>query len=219
MLLPDGKSLNRAVIGQIVFNDVEERRWLNSVVHPRVRREIVKNVVWYWLSGEWCVVVDVPLLIEAGLWQWVGEVVVVYVYVPNPLATMSLTGCRNEKLQLSRLLSRPSVPPLPPAQAQARINSQLALSTKTSHATTIIDNSGTLQDLTLQVDRLVSKWRNQQGGDQDGGGDYAGSFRQSDLLQEHCVWWGDGGDIGREEDGEGEVKWREKDEDKARRLR
>lgn len=31
-----------------------------------------------WIRGEWCVVLDVPLLIEAGLWKWVGEVVVVF---------------------------------------------------------------------------------------------------------------------------------------------
>lgn len=26
-------------------------------------------------------IVDVPLLIEAGMWRWVGDTVVVYVYV------------------------------------------------------------------------------------------------------------------------------------------
>ena len=54
---------------------------MNSVIHPRVRKEIVKNIVKYWVRGEWAVVVDVPLLIEAGLWRWVGDIVVVYVYV------------------------------------------------------------------------------------------------------------------------------------------
>ena len=71
----------------------------------------------------------------------------------------------NERLQLSRLLSRPSDPPLNPTQASARIASQMPLSTKTSYATAIIDNSGSLGDLTAQVDRLVAKWRAQQGED------------------------------------------------------
>ena len=73
-------------------------------------------------------------------------------------------GCRNEKLQLSRFLSRPTSSSLSLAQAQARISSQMPLSTKTSYATSIIDNSGTLADLTSQVDRQVSRWRAQQGG-------------------------------------------------------
>lgn len=81
VLQPDGVSLDRATIGDIVFRDPEERRWLNGVVHPRVRRVIVRRVLGCWLRGEWCVVVDVPLLIEAGLWKWTGEIVLVYVWV------------------------------------------------------------------------------------------------------------------------------------------
>lgn len=70
----------------------------------------------------------------------------------------------NEKLQLSRLLNRPSTPPLTQTQAQARISSQMSISTKTSYSTCIIDNSGTLIDLKTQVDRQVLRWRQQQGG-------------------------------------------------------
>lgn len=77
--LDDGISLNRAAIGDIVFNDPDERKWLNGVIHPRVRKEMVNRTIKYWLKGHWCIVVDVPLLIEAGLWKWVGEVVVVFV--------------------------------------------------------------------------------------------------------------------------------------------
>jgi dephospho-CoA kinase len=75
-----------------------------------------------------------------------------------------LTICRNEKLQLSRLLARPSDPPLTPAQASSRISSQLPLSQKLSYATQVIDNSGTQADLTAQIDRLVARWKAQQGG-------------------------------------------------------
>lgn len=78
VLKPD-RSLDRAAIGDIVFHDPDERRWLNGVVHPAVRKEIVKGVVRAWLRGEWCVILDVPLLIEASIWRWVGDVTVVYV--------------------------------------------------------------------------------------------------------------------------------------------
>lgn len=79
VVMEDGVTLNRAAIGDIVFRDPEERKWLNGVVHPRVRRAMFWAVLKNWLKGEWCTVVDVPLLIEAGLWRWVGDVVVVYV--------------------------------------------------------------------------------------------------------------------------------------------
>lgn len=70
----------------------------------------------------------------------------------------------NERLQLSRLLSRPSNPPLSETQAKARISSQLALSAKLSYSTQVLDNSGTTADLSAQVDRLVKRWYSQQGG-------------------------------------------------------
>lgn len=78
VLKPDG-SLNRAAIGDIVFHDPDQRKWLNGVVHPRVRKAIARAVVLNWLKGQWAVVLDVPLLIEAQLHLWVGDVVVVYV--------------------------------------------------------------------------------------------------------------------------------------------
>lgn len=77
--MSDGVSLDRAAIGDIVFKDPEERKWINSVVHPRVRKAMVQQILANWIKGEWAVVLDVPLLIEAGLWKWVGEIVVVYV--------------------------------------------------------------------------------------------------------------------------------------------
>jgi dephospho-CoA kinase len=32
-----------------------------------------------WMQGHWACILDVPLLIEAGLYKWVGEIIVVYV--------------------------------------------------------------------------------------------------------------------------------------------
>lgn len=166
--MKDGVTLDRGAIGDIVFNDPDERKWLNGVIHPRVRKEIVRRVIKAWLGGEWAVVVDVPLLIEAGMWRWVGDIAVVYVYVPPLLSCheamrTKLMG-RNEKLQLQRLLDRQSNPPLTPAQASSRISSQLPLSAKLPYATAVLDNSGSPKDLAGQVDRLVAKWRKQQGG-------------------------------------------------------
>ncbi|OCF41380.1 dephospho-CoA kinase [Kwoniella heveanensis CBS 569] len=151
--LPNGQvveTLNRGALGDIIFNDPEQRKWLNGVIHPRVRKEMARRVVRAWLGGQWCVVVDVPLLIEAGMWKWVGDVVVVYI---------------NERLQLSRLMSRSIAgPPLTQAQASARISSQMPLADKLTYANSVLDNSGTPNDLTAQVDRLVAKWKAQQGG-------------------------------------------------------
>ncbi|KAF8990421.1 CoaE-domain-containing protein [Cyathus striatus] len=76
-LLPNG-SLDRKKLGSLIFNDGEERKKLNGIVHPAVWREMVWQVVWHWIRGEQICVFNVPLLIEGGLWKWVGKVVVVY---------------------------------------------------------------------------------------------------------------------------------------------
>ena len=77
ILAPDG-SLDRPKLGHIVFNDETKRKRLNSIVHPAVRKAMVWGVVKCWLAGQKICVVDVPLLIEAGLWKFVGKIVVVY---------------------------------------------------------------------------------------------------------------------------------------------
>lgn len=77
ILLPDG-TLNRPKLGSIVFGDGKKRKALNGIVHPAVTRAIAWDVFKCWISGKKFCVLDVPLLIEGGLWKWVGKVVVVY---------------------------------------------------------------------------------------------------------------------------------------------
>ena len=77
VLLPDG-SLDRAKLGRIVFADEAKRKQLNAIVHPAVRRAMFWSILRCWWRGERVCILDVPLLIEGGLWKWVGKVVVVY---------------------------------------------------------------------------------------------------------------------------------------------
>ncbi|GAA6019688.1 hypothetical protein JCM8202_001179 [Rhodotorula sphaerocarpa] len=144
ILKPDG-SLNREKLGQIVFGNERERKVLNSIVHPAVRRLLVWELVKAWLRGEKVCVVDAPLLIEAGLWKMCGAIVVVY--------------C-SEILQLQRLRSRND---LSLADAQARLSSQSPLSSKLAYADYVIDNSGPIADLSAQVDRVVERLNRRAG--------------------------------------------------------
>ena len=79
ILLPDGY-LNRPKLGSIVFNDEAQRKKLNGIVHPAVWRAMFYAVVGYWVRGHNVCILDTPLLIEGGLWKWMGKVVVVYWY-------------------------------------------------------------------------------------------------------------------------------------------
>jgi dephospho-CoA kinase len=85
-ILKEDGALDRPKLGAIVFRDEEQRRKLNAIVHPAVRWAMVLGVLKYWFHGERVCVLDVPLLIESKIYQWVGRVIVVYWFVPFELA-------------------------------------------------------------------------------------------------------------------------------------
>jgi dephospho-CoA kinase len=90
LLLPDatpkGRPLNRPALGRRVFGSGEEkerdRKKLNSIVHPAVRKEMYRQMVWAYLRGNWAVVLDVPLLFESGWERYCGTILVVGVSDP-----------------------------------------------------------------------------------------------------------------------------------------
>ncbi|THH16479.1 hypothetical protein EW146_g4164 [Bondarzewia mesenterica] len=138
ILQPDGR-LDRPKLGAIVFNDESKRKKLNAIVHPAVKRAMVWQVTKYWLSGERVCVLDVPLLIESGIWNWVGKVVVVY--------------CSAE-IQLQRLMKRDNSTR---EAAMSRLNAQLPITEKLEYADNVIDNSGGPQELEQQVDSFLRR--------------------------------------------------------------
>ncbi|KAJ7745421.1 dephospho-CoA kinase-domain-containing protein [Mycena maculata] len=144
ILQADG-TLDRKKLGSVIFNDEVKRRKLNSIVHPAVRRAMWWGVLKHWIRGSKYCVVDVPLLIEGGLWKWVGTVVVVY--------------CSAD-VQLARLMQRDGSSR---EDATSRLNSQLAIADKVQYADRVIDNSGSLVDLEAHVDSLVQALDRQAG--------------------------------------------------------
>ncbi|KAF8902245.1 dephospho-CoA kinase [Gymnopilus junonius] len=127
------------------LNDAEKRRQLTEIVHPAVRKAMLLQVLWHWMTGHKYVILDVPLLIEGPLWQWVGLIVVVY--------------C-SEEIQLQRLISRDSSTP---AEASSRLRSQIPIADKVAYADVVVDNSGTRSELESQVDSLVKRLEKEAG--------------------------------------------------------
>ena len=114
--------LDRAALGRIVFADAAERRWLEELVHPLVRRRFAAELEQ--LAAAPVVVLMVPLLFEAGLESLCSEVWLVDCEPPQ---------------QLQRLLGRDQ---LSEAEATARIAAQWPLVHKRSLADVLIDNRG-----------------------------------------------------------------------------
>lgn len=65
VLHPDGK-VNRVTLGEIVFENLEKRRRLNAITHPRIQSAMMKMAVSYFFSGHRYIVMEVPLLFETG---------------------------------------------------------------------------------------------------------------------------------------------------------
>lgn len=141
VLLPDGQ-LNRARLGDIIFNSVAERLWVEQCIHPYVRDRLVEAINTLPLSDSRhypTVVMVIPLLFEARMTDLVTETWVVI--------------CPKEQ-QLARLIHRDH---LTKEQAQARINSQMDVSKKAERATVVLDNSASLEELFIQVDEHLKR--------------------------------------------------------------
>ncbi len=63
----------------MVFTDPEARSRLNAIVHPRVALELQAQMQELAQQGAALVLVEVPLLFEAGLESAYDRVIVVYV--------------------------------------------------------------------------------------------------------------------------------------------
>lgn len=135
ILLANG-SLNRQKLGEIIFTDSEQRRWVESVIHPYVRDRFCQEIT---ASSAETLVLVIPLLFEAGMTDIVTEIWVVRCW---------------EQQQIQRLMQRNN---LTPEQAQARINSQMPIAEKVKLADVVLDNTSTPQVLFLQVDAALAK--------------------------------------------------------------
>lgn len=133
ILFSDG-TLNRAKLGEIVFQDPVALQTLNNLTHPAIRQEI-KNRMYSMEQEEpkRLIIVDIPLLFESGLESLFHEIVVVY--VPR-------------EVQITRLMERNR---LSLEEAEARLNAQMDIEQKRNKADYIIDNSGDLAYTEQQV--------------------------------------------------------------------
>ena len=66
------------LIGEIIFNHPDEREWINSVAHPILLNYARQFLVDCCEAGARLVVLEVPLLFEAGWEHLFDEIWVVY---------------------------------------------------------------------------------------------------------------------------------------------
>nr|POE72788.1 dephospho-coa kinase cab5 [Quercus suber] len=144
-----GRPLNRPALGRRIFGEGKEidRKTLNGIVHPAVRREMYRQMISAYLRGCWAVVLDVPLLFESGWEPLCGTIMVVAVHDP--------------KLQMARLRARDEH--LSEEDANNRVASQWDVRDKAQRclrrgekAGVVVWNDGNKEQLRAEIDRVMN---------------------------------------------------------------
>lgn len=135
VLAPDGK-IDRRAVAKRVFGDAPaptaEREFLEQTLHPRIRQRVEAEIRQMPDASVPAIVIDAPLLIEAG-WNDVCQ------------AVLLVDAPREQRL--ARALTRGWT-----AEDFARREaSQLPIEEKRRWASHVLDNSGSLEDLEAQV--------------------------------------------------------------------
>lgn len=131
--------IDRAVLGQWAFSDPALRRRLEEITHPVVWAEMNREIQDLQNQGHGCVVLDIPLLYEAGWQDRVDEVWVVFCTADQ----------QRLRLQAGRGLSR--------EEARQRLAAQMPLEEKAARADVVIDNSGTVEETKVRLEALLKK--------------------------------------------------------------
>lgn len=137
----DGE-IDRGKLGRLVFQNPEARRRLESIVWPAMRRLMKDRLDELRAQETRVVVLEAAVLVEA---DWLPLVDEVWLVSASPAAVRE------------RLVA---IKGLTPEEAEARIGAQLSDDERRRHANVVIDNSGTLEELEREVDRL---WPDLQG--------------------------------------------------------
>ena len=129
--------VNRVTLGKLVFENNENLKELNNIIHPQIRKNISEQIQVH--KNEKLVFVDVPLLFEAKFDDLVEKIIVISL---------------DEKIQLERLMNRNS---LSKEEALQRIKSQIPVREKEKLGDYVVDNSFTQENTYNQVNRILEK--------------------------------------------------------------
>jgi dephospho-CoA kinase len=135
-IAPDGR-VDRTKIGEIVFADPEQLKWLEAQIHP-----LVGERIGTWLTSldenVEVAVVEVPLLFESEM---------------EPVFDTTVAVVTSDDVRRARAEARGH------ALVGEREARQLAQDEKAARAEHVIENDGTLTDLEQRLSALIAKLR------------------------------------------------------------
>ena len=126
--------VDRKALGAIVFADTAKRKMLESLLHPLIYDEIVRQAIEQDRSKK-PYIIDIPLFFEGGRYP-IERSIVVYA---------------TKEQQLKRLMQRDGYNT---EDALNRIETQIDVEKKRKKATYVIDNTGDLKQLQQECERV-----------------------------------------------------------------
>ncbi|MHB9781512.1 dephospho-CoA kinase [Streptococcus sp. 10F2] len=139
-ILDETGNLNRTLLAQRFFSDVDLRAWSKREQGRVIREALAAELEQAQRSGQ-VVFFDIPLLFEEDYDGWFESIWLVDV---------------DETTQLKRLMRRNGLSEL---EARKRLVSQWSLAQKRPLASLILDNRGHLEQLYQQIDQALSDLR------------------------------------------------------------
>ena len=138
----DGR-LDRAALRTLIFEDADERRWVEALLHPLIAREIADSLAS--ATSPYAVFVS-PLMVESGQMRITQRLLV----IDAP-----------ETLRIERTLLRDHTSP---EQVQAILKAQASREERLRHADDVVVNDRDLAWLQSEVDRLHHFYLTLRGG-------------------------------------------------------
>ncbi|MBT2340881.1 MULTISPECIES: dephospho-CoA kinase [Pseudomonas] len=142
-VLQDDGALDRAVLRKLIFENADERRWLEALLHPLIAEEIAHHLAQ--AQSSYAILVS-PLLIESGQYAMTRRILV----IDAP-----------EQLQIERTLQRDQTSE---QQVQAILKAQASRQDRLSQADDVLVNDRDLAWLHSEVERLHHFYLTLRGG-------------------------------------------------------
>ncbi len=138
-ILTPGGDISRKKLASLVFGNPRRLSLLNRLMHPEIKKAVKARILEYRRQGAGVVVLEAPLLVEAGWTELVDEV-----WVTTASETTVL-----ERLEQQTGLSQ--------KESLARIRSQLPLKERTKHADVVLNTELSLDELKAKVKELYQR--------------------------------------------------------------
>lgn len=139
-VLNEAGEIDRKKLANIVFFDSEKRKVLEEIMHPKVG-EVIKNGLKRLEQQKHppdVVVIEIPLLVEADMFELVDKVLVI---------------TASDYHRLVRTITKG----MPAREALARLRSQIGDQERLKHADYAISNDGSIAQLWSQLELLWSE--------------------------------------------------------------